>query len=306
MKISFTISLLLASIALISQNFERQIFDRADPFGYYLSIEPQSEDIRGVLVLLPGFGQPTERVLPETKLHNVAYANGLLTVVVAGGPKLYVDETVRGRLNKAMTHVMKTFGVRRDQFVIGGFSAGGTISLRYAGMCYENPQENAIAPRAVFSVDGPVDLFEIWNYFERELERDFSEAGTREAAFVSNLMREEIGSPEDNPTEYRRLTPFHADAKEAGNEQFLRGISVRTYHDIDVVWQLENRQRSLYESNALPASEMINRLRRAGNERAEFVPAARPGVRSNGTRHPHSWSIVEEVELVLWVLGCLE
>jgi hypothetical protein len=39
-----------------------------------------------------------------------------------------------------------------------------------------------------------------------------------------------------------------------------------------------------------------------GNERAEFMTSKQPGMRSNGTRHPHSWSIVDEVECIQWTL----
>ena len=55
----------------------------------------------------------------------------------------------------------------------------------------------------------------------------------------------------------------------------------------------------------LPASELINRLVQQGNDTAEFMQAKQPGMRSNGLRHPHSWSIVDEVELVQWALETL-
>ncbi len=51
---------------------------------------------------------------------------------------------------------------------------------------------------------------------------------------------------------------------------------------------------------------LISRLLLSGNEQAEFMTAKQPGYRSNGMRHPHSWSIVDEVEMVQWVLKSLE
>ena len=118
-------------------------------------------------------------------------------------------------------------------------------------------------------------------------------------------MLRELGDPVTHATTYDTLTPFNAKLLGPGNERFLCDTAVRVYHDVDVVWQLENRRRSLYDANALGASELIARLLLAGNNRAEFVQANGKGVRSNGQRHPHSWSIVDAGELVGWVLGSL-
>lgn len=296
-----TITLCLVVHLLFAQNFNKVTFEGAGEDDYYLEVKPASEEILGVLVLLPGFGQTAETIFPETKIHNVAYLNGILTVAVAGGRKLYADKQVTTKLNQVLEDVKKRYTIEPDQFVIGGFSAGGTISLRFAEYCFENPKDAVIQPQAVFSVDSPVDLFDIWKYFEREIKKNYSQAGIGEANFVSNIMNNEIGDPSTNPENYERLTPFHTDLDKPGNEEYLKDTSVRVYHDVDIIWQLENRRRSLYDMNALAASEMINRLMLMGNQNAEFMQAKEPGYRSAGFRHPHSWSIVDEVEFIDWV-----
>ena len=115
-------------------------------------------------------------------------------------------------------------------------------------------------------------------------------------------MKKEIGTPSSSPKKYDVLTPFDHRLTDPGNERFLKNIAVRVYEDIDVAWQINERRRSLYDSNVLCASELINRLVLQGNSNAEFVTSEQPGRRSNSMRHPHSWSIVDEVECVQWVL----
>jgi hypothetical protein len=115
-------------------------------------------------------------------------------------------------------------------------------------------------------------------------------------------MKKELGTPETNPKRYNELTPFNHRLTESGNEKYLKNMAVRVYHDIDVEWQLKQRRRSIFDSNQLSASELINRLMLMGNDRAEFMTSKQPGVRSNGMRHPHSWSIVDEVECIQWTL----
>jgi len=297
-SILFTLSI----SELIGQNFEKVIFNASNPDGYYLVVPPESDEIKGVLLLLPGFGQNAESIFPESKIHNVAYVNGILTVAIAGGRKLYADDSVVERLNEAISHVKKKYDVGGNNFIVGGYSAGGTISLRYAEYCNQYPNKAPIKPMAVFAVDSPVDLFGIWNYFQREIKKNYSEAGVGEAKFITEIMINEIGDPETNEIKYNDLTPFSAKLSDSGNEKFLSDIPVRFYEDIDVTWQLKNRRRSLYDSNALDASELINRLLLLGNENAEFITSKLPGYRSSGFRHPHSWSIVDEVELIQWSL----
>ena len=291
---------------LLAQNFEKIEFNEDIEEGYYLAVPPESAEIAGVLVLLPGFAQKAESIFPETKIHNVAYVNGILTIAIAGGHKLYADEKVTAKLDEAFNYIKKKFSVDKENFVIGGFSAGGTISLRYAEYCYENPERASVQPQAVFSVDSPVDLFHIWDYFNREIEKNFSEAGVSEAKYVAEIMLKEIGDPQTNKANYERLTPFNSELTNPGNEKYLKNIGVRVYHDVDIAWQLKKRRRSLFDSNALASSEMINRLLLLNNERAEFKTAKKPGYRSSGVRHPHSWSIVDEVELIQWVKNCLK
>src|SRR5687768_10194247 len=80
------------------QTIEKIKFDSKDSTdGYYLAIQPQSKNAKGVVVLLTSFMSP-ESLLPETKLHNVAYANEILTIVASTKQKLYADSSAINRL----------------------------------------------------------------------------------------------------------------------------------------------------------------------------------------------------------------
>jgi hypothetical protein len=49
----------------------------------------------------------------------------------------------------------------------------------------------------------------------------------------------------------------------------------------------------------------VNLLRAAGNDDAELVITTGKGYRRDGERHRHSWSIVDEAELIEWVLRAM-
>lgn len=301
--------LLLPLVAVIgnlpAQAPEQIIVNPADSIsGQYFVSKPAESPFRGVVVLLAGFGQLPQSIFIESKIPEAAAARGLLAVGVGMGPKLYADSAVIARIDAVLRDVKTRFAVPADRFVLGGYSAGGSIALRYAEYCLERPADFPVAPCAVFAVDAPVDLFDLWRYFDREIARDYSEAGMNEANTAQAIMQREHGSPVTNPRQYAVLTPFEAGRDGAGNARHLKSIPVRVYHDVDVNWYLANRRRSLYDVNWLNSSELINRLLLLGNDRAEFV-AGRTGYRANGMRHPHSWSIVDEAEFLDWVVKAL-
>lgn len=302
-----TFLLLTVCSVTFGQTFEKINFNDKNPEDYYLLLKPVSKEIKGVLVLMPGYGEDPESIFPESKLFNVAYANSILTVAIAGGQKLYADETVINKLNRGLCDLLLQYPkLDKNKFVVGGYSAGGTISLRYVELCLEKPEAYPIQPKGVFTVDSPIDLFDIWDYFQREIESNYSQAGVNEAKIVTEIMTQEIGTPLTNEQRYNQLSPFNTKLKGAGNERFLKDVAVRLYADMDMEWQLKERRRSLYDTNQLTASELIKRLMRIGNDRAEFMASKKAGYRSSGLRHPHSWSIVDEVEFIQWTLKLFE
>lgn len=267
----------------------------------YSELLPVSGLIEGVLVLMPGFGQQAGDVFEDTDLPRIASDNGLLVVSIPTGFNLSADKFMSDRITSILTDVLIRHAMDQEPFVFGGFSGGGTILLRYAERCHENPGDHPVVPSAVFTVDSPVDLIAFWDYIDREQRRGYSEVGINEAKSIAGLFENRYGSLEEHREVYEDLTPFDAGSPDPGNEVFLERIPVRVYHDIDIPWLLAERRRSAYDANFLISSEMISRLMLMGNMRAEFVQSPIEGRRKDGRRHPHSWNIVDSEECVQWM-----
>jgi len=294
--------LLIPASAAFCQQTEKIWFNKADSvYGYYVVIPPASSPrIQAALVLLDGYSGNADGFFPETKIQNVAYANEILTVCIPTGPRLYADSSMLELLNHTLSAVAAKYHLRKDQFAIGGMSSGGTIALRYAELCHEKPAEFAVLPKAVFDVDSPTDLVALYLSASRELKKDFKGWWLGESQMIIDRFNKELG-PMPVTKKYSEVSPFLGDIEGAGNEQWLKETAVRSYHDVDVNWFIQNRRRSLYETNMLSASEFINQLVLEGNGQAEFVSSKIEGRRANGQRHPHSWNIVDEIDLIQWI-----
>lgn len=295
---------LLAHANLFSQEIKKITLDSTDfRSGHYLVVEPEDkENISAVLVLLAGFGQIPENTPPETKLHKVAYNNNMLTIFYAGGNKLYADSITIVKLNNVIKDVLSKYKVKSNSFVLGGFSAGGMIAMRYVELCNGFPTAFPIQPKALFTVDSPIDIFTVYEQLEQSVKNKYSAIAVEEAERAIALIKSDYGVPLENISTYAKLTAFSMNPTYSQNEIFLKNTAVRTYHDVDIAWRIINRNQTVHGSNYEVTAELINRLVLMGNTKAEFMQSFKTGYRSNGQRHPHSWSIVDEEECVRWVM----
>lgn len=287
-----------------TNTIEKIVLDETDKeFGYYFLVRPK-EKIKSVLLLLPGFGQKSEDIFLDTKYHEIAIEKNILVVGFAGRTKLTCDEDLSNKINLVINDVLSQTNIENINLVIGGFSAGGVIALRYTELCYQFPQKYPLKPQGVFMADSPVDLFHSWKLQEENLLNNYSEISKSEAEWMTKYYKGYYGAtPSENPKLFMNLSPFSIDKRLGENEKYLKNVSVRAYHDIDVSWRLINRNQTAKFDNYIATAELINRLILMGNKKAEFIQTFETGYRRDGKRHPHSWSIINEHECIEWING---
>jgi len=286
-------------ITSFGQNSEKIIFDVKDSTsGYYLAVPPDGP-VKGALVLITSLRSP-ESLLPETMLHNAAFANGILTIVASMQGKLFADNAAVARINAILRHMSARFRVDSSRVALAGYSYAGNIALRYTELANQFPSQFPLHLRAVFTIDSPVDCFGLWHWCQREIKKNFFAGSVADGNILLDMMTKAYGAIQDHPEIYQQLTPFYRESDQPGNERFLSNTAVRVYYDTDIQWQLKNRRNSYYDTYMADGSEFISRLMLAGNEKAEFV-TARPGMRSNGIRNPNALSIVDEIGCIQWL-----
>ena len=302
MRWILSVWLLLLVNVCFSQYIEKKWLDKTDSiFGYYISIPPSSGRVQGALILLDGPGSTADGFLSETRIHNVAWANDILTLSIPNKNSLYADKAIIELLNSVLKDVIQAYNLKEDKIAIGGMSSGGTIALRYAELCEQQIQKFPVRPKAVFTVDAPVDLVGLYKSSERDLLKKNNGWWIGESQMIIDRFKSALGDPYKDLIKYREVSPLLRDAKDSINEKALSATAVRTYYDVDVNWHIQNRLRSLYETNIPDASELISRLVALGNKHAEFIASSIKGRRSNGLRHPHAWNIVDETDLIDWL-----
>lgn len=65
---------------------------------------------------------------------------------------------------------------------------------------------------------------------------------------------------------------------------------------------MKNRHRDAYDMNSTDLSAMVNLLQTKGNKKAQLIVTHKKGYRPDGTRHPHSWSIMDSKACLDWIV----
>lgn len=307
--------LLLIAFQLSAQEIHKTVLSDKDPQGLYLNdgesellfyhdLTPASPN-GTVLVLLSGFFRDAKEVFQRTTLPKEASAHHIVTLVPSINSRIHADTACFHFINTMIRDYSERTGLEVRHIIIGGISAGGIVSLTYTIWMNQHPQEHLPAPKATFTVDSPVDLANFWQVEKRLVERNCSEAAVAEANYVLQYLTKYLGgAPETVPEAYQKASVFSRGDGKGGQAVYLREMPVRAYCEPDIHYHLKKCEDYL-DMNASDLSALINRLNEMGNNRAKLITTVNKGYRLDGTRHPHSWSILDSEECVTWMVGII-
>lgn len=286
---------------VFGQEVERVFRTSDSTQNFYLALVPKTS-IKGLLVILPGFGGVPKDVLQETDLPMKARINGYLVII----PYLalqtnYSDSISQNRLATLIPEVIKKYKISNNNLIIGGHSIGGNGALLYAENAFRINNEKIIKPDLVFGVDPPLDMKRLWESFMYIKNVNFSKVAVKEADyFIKRLEAELGGTPFEQSNAYEKISSFYRDAEDGGNAKFLKSIPVRLYCDPDINWYIENRRTPIEHTNLADLTACIIQLKLLGNDDAELITNIGKGFFPDGKRHPHAFSQLDSDEFLKW------
>lgn len=213
------------------------------------------------------------------------------------------DDGILNIYDEIIAEICQKYKISKGNIVVGGLSAGGVLAIRYAETCFEKGMKSGIKPMAVFGIDPPLDYERFWHECSRKVKLNFHPAAVAEGQLLLKLMNDKFGdSPTNSLQKYYDFAPYSRNATDGGRIKFLKNTPVRMYHEPDLDWWIENRRQDYAAMNSIDCAGAINDLRILGNIKAEIIETHNKGYRPDGTRHPHSWSILDEKEMIDWCM----
>lgn len=313
---SFLVTIISASVVLVAGRAtiaeDTVKIDSSSPFNRFLNdqivLHVPDKKPAGLLVLLAGdihgFEKPSS--YPPSSLPEKLTSNGVMTVVTSPRPGQGARDPVLQELNGLIGTVLDRYGMPNRGVAIGGFSGGGIVAVRYAQF-WAKGKSKIKGPIPVFAVDSPLD-FERW-FMAADLHlKRLALAGldlAEDRSVVETLTNLFGGSPAQATEAYRRQSPVSIFVGDGGNARLLKETPIRLYIEPEINWRLENWHRDVFSSNITDATTLINVVRLLGNTKATLITTSGKGYRPDGSRNPHSWSIVDERDLAEWLTANL-
>lgn len=315
---AFLLILLFFSTISFGQEAQKVIVSNQDPYDlyasdgkdsstlFYFKLVPKIKPI-GVLVIMSPGGETVENTMKQITLQKLAVDKGFIVLFPSinwGTVKFYAEDAF---LDTIFKQVVTQYKISKDNFILGGLSGGGMIALRYAEKANENTDSTFIKPQAVFALDSPVDYENLYYQCQRDVERNFAKAAVDEGNWFMQLCKNEFGgTPEEKPSAYIKYSIYSHNERNGGNAKYLINTPILIYTEPAIEWQIKNRHRDLYDLNCTDLSAMINYLQLKGNKNASIIETHDKGFRLDGSRHPHSWSIMNSQQCLHWILQHLK
>lgn len=300
-RLTFIVIIFLTISKSFAQKIEKVLLDKNDlTRNFYTIIYPTKLPYSGYLVLIPGFGETAEKVLQQTDLPIITAQNGILTIIPTlqdGVLSFGIDSLSQHSLNLIIQDVRNKHKLIDQRFFIGGFSIGGSCAIKFA-------QETKLKPTAIFAIDPPLDFERFYNSATRDLRLTKDRNYNQENLYMVDRIEKVMGGkPKDALSNYYRTSPYsYSDTSQFAIKK-IQNLPIRIYCEPDIQWWLKQRHSDFTNINVIDCSAMINELQRLGNNDAVLMTTEDKGFRNpNHQRHPHSWSIVENNDLVKWLI----
>jgi predicted peptidase len=282
-------------------SIKKYYLNRADSTkNCYTLVNVPKQPLKGYLVLVPGFGETAADVLFQTDLPRKLAQNGILTIIPTfqdAELSFGVDSSSQHSLSMIIEHVVAKYDLSTQKMYLGGFSIGGSCVIKYA-------ENVSLKPAAVFAIDPPLDFERFYNSAQRDLRLAAGNGANPENVYMINRLEKEAGGkPTQKLSAYYELSPYsYTDTTQTATRKLIN-TPIRIYTEPDIHWWLQERKADFTSMNATECSAMINELRRMGNRKAALITTINKGYRKpNYRKHPHSWSIVNNEELIKWLL----
>lgn len=300
-----SILLIIFSIGCFAQSKEIVYSTPTDSLiNYYIAFKPAGQ-AKGLLLLLTSFGETPFVASKETDIQTAAAREGIVTVFASlqyGTQTFFIDSLSQANIDLLIGSIQKKYTIKDKPLYLGGFSLGGSGVVKYAERAYS--QSNMVKPKAVFAIDPPLDFERMYSSLEYAIRHSKVEVSKQEANyFIQRLQYEFQSIPSYNVKPYQTLSPYSYSDTSQTNISYLVNCPLLLISEPDILWQMEERNRSMYDLNTLDCSLAINSLRLLGNSKAKLVLTSNKGYRKlTGKRNPHSWSIMDTEETLKWLL----
>jgi hypothetical protein len=295
MKTRFNISILLLIILVACKPnlAQTKLIVTKD---YELTIAPNQ---KALLIVLPCYPCDIANTKTEATFLKDLDKVGVSTLLLNINYKLWLTEAEKQTYSKFIQHILDSNNVDNKNIYLGGFSGGGNVSILLASHFMST--KSKLDLKGVFIVDSPLDMAQLYHTAQQDVANKASDDAYNEGMYLIDLLEKSIGKPDSSFSDYEMYSPYLAASGNINNIIGIKNLKVRLYTEPALDWQKQNRNRDYEDLNAYTIEKLFSSLKQNGCNKVELIKTENKGYRANGTRHPHSWRIVDREGLLKWM-----
>ena len=272
--------------------------------GYTLHL-PDSNPIV-TIIMLSGSALDTTRNIDEFAIIKPALEKNIAVLFVSTGKViefLFTDKDLN-TIDELVGNALKKYNLSSKPKFLIGMSLGGTMALRYSEYGLLNKSKFGFRPDAIAICDAPLDMERMWHEQQQAIVNNYHPNAVGEAHWVLHYLKKNLGgSPDESMDAYIAYSPFvYSDEKRSKIELF-KNIPIRMYHEPDIVCWVDNRGKDYNTINSIDLAGFYNYLKQAGNTQVELITSYNKRKDFNTGSSPHTWTIVDNEELIAWLIG---
>ncbi|MCT4630458.1 alpha/beta hydrolase fold domain-containing protein [Winogradskyella sp.] len=253
---------------------------------------------KALLILFPGGGGDAKGTLKEFKIAEAAAQNQMSLLLINYARNIWVNTNDCKALVMQIENIIKTHQLPPQKVFIGGMSIGGNVTLALTQYLL---QQNKLSVKGAFVVDPPLDLYALYESSVSDVARnDLSEERLAEPKFIINYFEDNFGT-DSLLTNIQTVSPYTYKTQHIENISALKTIHLQLYTEPDKNWWKANRDTDFKNTNAFSIQQLHKTLKQQNWTQVQLIETKNKGFRSDGTRHPHSWSIVDVGALIDWI-----
>ena len=324
MKVYNNLCLICAVAILVGMNMlvsGQKVFDHSLPANGLIAL---SNDVQipkisaGYTLWLPEFKQPKgvlvffngrrDTTLSDPLIEASLRSNLAILFVTTNNRVEFLFETHKMRELEGYIHeVVKRYNLESKNLMFCGMSLAGTRALKMSVFAHSKDSKYHYVPKAVAICDAPLDMVRFHKEGQKARDLNFHQVAANEGSWVSAYLEKGLGgSPKDRLQQFMDYSPYcYFDESELKYKAFEH-THIRAYTEPDVNWWMKTRRKDYYGMNSIDLAGFVNEVNILGNENAALITSQNKGFLNNGERHPHSWSIVDEEELIEWFVNIIE
>lgn len=249
-------------------------------------------DTSDIMILLPGWGESTDQVRATSEIVKQGSRSYHIAIInTQADSTFYIDKKSMDYIDYVVSQLYKERKFA-SKIVLGGFSLGGTAVAKYL-IDYESSRSTKMIS-SYFLIDPILDFQRLSSCCERLSIRGGARVSVSECSYINQKLNI-IFNGQYNTNKRDSIDKQISIVTRNDNPQkFLKIVDTKLiiFTEIDPVWMVENRNKDLYDLNAMDCVAFFNNLKLIGNNNAELIVTKDKGYK-NGNRNPHSWSIVD-------------